>query len=118
MQHSPLRRILFGTLCLACCGWAAWISRAAPVGPPGPERKATPAQHFSEPARFGESLALADDAKSPVKGRLDLSIVDDSTGKPTPARVEVRDEKGRFFVADNPLPTGTFVFYNFDAGEA
>lgn len=62
-------------------------------------------------------IALAEDAPD-GKARLEISITDRMTGKPTPARIEVRGEDGRYHVADNPLPTGYFVFYKFDAGES
>ena len=39
-------------------------------------------------------------------GELVLSIVDDATGRETPARVEVLDENGAGFVADDAIPIG------------
>ena len=39
-------------------------------------------------------------------GNLKLSIVDAATGKPTPARIELLDQQGKAWIADDAVPVG------------
>jgi hypothetical protein len=55
-------------------------------------------------------------------GRLDLTVVDTGTGQPTPARLEVRDESGRSYVAPQALEVagdcGWYPLHNWLPGVA
>jgi hypothetical protein len=50
----------------------------------------------------GSKTSLAQDAPAILK----LSIVDETTKKPTPARIEVLDKDGKAYVAENALLIG------------
>ena len=39
-------------------------------------------------------------------GTIRLTILDQASGEPTPARVEVADGEGNRFIAEDALPTG------------
>ena len=43
---------------------------------------------------------------TPPPGKLKLTILESSSGQPTPVRVELKDSKGQAYVADNALPSG------------
>ena len=53
-------------------------------------------------ARAGSSPEPGQDAP----GVLTLSIVDETTGQPTPARVEVLDKDGKAYVAEDAMLIG------------
>ncbi len=52
--------------------------------------------------RFGGTPAVAVDGR----GTLNLSIVDATTGAPVPARIEVVDDHGQSYIADDGIPVG------------
>jgi hypothetical protein len=49
-------------------------------------------------------------SKEDRPGVLILTIVDEVTGKPTPARVEVLDQKGKGYIAEDALPVWTYYW--------